>query len=617
MSKFDIHYRKIKKIVLEDLEKMHKESESSGSTIYHPFHISKLQCYNPIYNLFFEMNESNYDTIALNHKYHIHDLKHVICIDDKDKENKTLPQINREIFIKFSPLLDPIRYLIGKYKEKKEVLTLLPSYNNTCNVKLANTNNASYIDNFFCYLSSQLLNHHAFPNAIDYYGSFLGIQEQYKFNAADDIDYLIQSEYFTQNRGKIYEIEESENPFANFGSRNNKNKLLIHNDSNISIISLEEVISLDAENVLQENTGSAIPDCSENSLHELNELNELNNTTCVYEKTDDNSDISSVNSSNNSELNYSDDEKIANDENVKSESNTIDEDAVDDGSYESTEYEDVDEDEDEEEQESDDSDNSEDQCEEPKINAFIYDFPMQMICLEKCAGTLDDLFSQKLLDLDTVASALFQIIMTLLVYQKAFHFTHNDLHTNNIMYIETDQEFLIYKYAGLYYKVPTYGKIFKIIDYGRAIYKFKGKTLCSDSFAPGGDAHTQYNFEPYFNEKKARLDPNYSFDLCRLGCSIYDFILDIEDEQQKDFEPDELQRTIIRWITDDNGKNVLYMKNGDERYENFKLYKMIARTVHAHTPEAQLFDPFFNQFKIDEKLSNIHIIDIDSIPSYC
>ena len=102
--------------------------------------------------------------------------------------------------------------------------------------------------------------------------------------------------------------------------------------------------------------------------------------------------------------------------------------------------------------------------------------------------------------------------------------------------------------------------------------------------------------------------------MCRLGCSIYDFILDIDDENAKGFQPDELQRTIIRWTTDDNDKNVIYMKNGDERYENFKLYKMIARTVHHHTPEAQLVDPFFNQFKIDEKV--VVMIDIDEMPSY-
>ena len=39
-----------------------------------------------------------------------------------------------------------------------------------------------------------------------------------------------------------------------------------------------------------------------------------------------------------------------------------------------------------------------------------------------------------------------QLIMTLLTYQKMFDFTHNDLHTNNIMYNTTEKKFLYYKY---------------------------------------------------------------------------------------------------------------------------------------------------------------------------
>jgi hypothetical protein len=184
------------------------------------------------------------------------------------------------------------------------------------------------------------------------------------------------------------------------------------------------------------------------------------------------------------------------------------------------------------------------------------------------------------------------------------------------MYIETDKEYICYKVAGNYYKVPTYGRIFKLIDFGRAIYRFQGKTFCSDSFGPGGDASTQYNFEPFFNENKPRLDPNYSFDLCRLGCSIYDFILDIEEEFDDEFSPDPLQELIIKWVSDDNGKNVLYKKNGEERYPNFKLYKMIARTVHDKTPESQLSDPLFESFVIDKCDMNEEVVDLDALVSY-
>jgi hypothetical protein len=86
------------------------------------------------------------------------------------------------------------------------------------------------------------------------------------------------------------------------------------------------------------------------------------------------------------------------------------------------------------------------------------------------------------------------------------------------------------------------------------------------------------------------------------------------DESLPISKMDDLQKTINRWCSDDNGKNVLYKKNGEERYPNFKLYKMIARTVHQHTPEAQLEFPFFSQFLSDND-EDINI-DIDTIPCY-
>ena len=80
---------------------------------------------------------------------------------------------------------------------------------------------------------------------------------------------------------------------------------------------------------------------------------------------------------------------------------------------------------------------------------------------------------------------------------------------------------------------------------------------------------------------------------------------------------------IVDWCLDDKGINLLYKNNGDERYPDFKLYKMIARHVHNHTPEAQLERPEFKKFII-ENLSDFYTntdknkhnikIDIDKIP---
>ena len=255
---------------------------------------------------------------------------------------------------------------------------------------------------------------------------------------------------------------------------------------------------------------------------------------------------------------------------------------------------------------------------EENINVFIPKFPVQVIGMEYCENTFDNLILTNDLTTDEWNSSLMQIIMILITYQKAFHFTHNDLHTNNIMYNQTDKKYLYYCYKKTYYKVPTFGRIFKIIDFGRSIFKFDGKVFCSDSFQIGGDATTQYNTEPYFNDKKPRLEPNFSFDLCRLACSIFDYIID-DFEEMNDLTKitDPIKRIIFEWCLDDKGINVLYKNNGVERYPDFKLYKMIARCVHNHTPQAQLERPQFDNFRFSGEIKNIDdVVNIDVISSH-
>ena len=238
--------------------------------------------------------------------------------------------------------------------------------------------------------------------------------------------------------------------------------------------------------------------------------------------------------------------------------------------------------------------------------------------MEYCEDTFDNLILTNELTNEEWYSALMQIIMILLTYQKVFGFTHNDLHTNNVMYNQTDKKYLYYCYKKKYYKVPTFGRIFKIIDFGRSIFKFDGKVFCSDSFQPGGDAATQYNTEPYFNENKPRLEPNYSFDLCRLACSIFDYVID-DFEEMNDLSKieDPIKRLIFEWCLDDKGINMLYKNNGVERYPEFKLYKMIARCVHNHTPQAQLERADFDSYQFSGDVKNTNdIINIDLIPSH-
>jgi hypothetical protein len=587
MSPFQLHYLKTKPINLQKMSDDYIYEESDLKNQYNPFRISQFQQYNPLYSQFFELNPTNYNSISLNHNYHIHGYNSLIDASSNIYQ--------KDIHIKFSPLLDPVRYLCGKYDNKNDNVRTIPTLDNTqdCFHKLSDKYNMSYVDAFFCYLSCKLLETHNFFHGIEFYGSFLGVQELYKFNATDDFDYLCESSYFMKHMNNEFICDvNDDDKYANFGSRGNKQKLNIADDE-VSLSSICSFTSLKFKN-------NDIKDNVHNdNLYEVgldvDDINESGKSNIDEESVISISSHSEC--SNDSKVNYSSEDDESNQDGSADNNECGEEESIWDEVSESTE-------------------NTQD------VSIYIKNFPIQMICMEKYHGTLDELFERGEVDSEIASAYLLQVIMTLIVYQRAFKLTHNDLHSNNIMYLNTDIKYLYYLLDGKYYKVPTYGKIFKIIDFGRAWYTFRGMTLCSDSFAPGGDAYTQYNYEPMYNPDKRRIPPNFSFDLCRLGSSLYGFIFpnDIPEESTMS----ELQKTVYRWCLDDNGKDVMYKKNGEERYPGFKLYSMIARTVHNHTPEKQLEYKYFNQYivspnelcDIDMSEAIKHGINIDKIHEY-
>jgi len=600
IPKFTIHYAKHKTVQMNILDKTGDVTSAEDiEAKYSPFHIESVQNYNPIYDLWFSLDESNYNRISLNHAHHLVDMNTVVGLNTKDV-------VSRPVFIKYSPLLDPIRYMVGKYESCKQPIGNLPSLTNeNVHMKIQDYNNMAYVDGFFSYLSSQLLNTHNFVHGVDFYGSFTGIQEQYKMDITDDYDYLQCSAFFNKNNKILFKTSHVDNDgFFNYGSHGNKPRLQVLETPkrNISAVMIEDFISL-------------IPD--DVSQLTMQEADANPDTELVYTNPNIESKHSSRNTSGSSDdsnssqttATCSGSESSDCDHNSSSEESVWD---TDDDDEHDSEFDESssDADEDDDEDDDDESYTDPDAC-----YAYIKNFPVHCIALQKCDGTLDSLFSKHSLSKEEATSALMQIVMTLLCYQTAFQFTHNDLHTNNIMYVNTNEAFLYYTYKRKIYKVPTYGKIFKLIDFGRAIYNYNGRRLCSDSFAPLGDASTQYNCEPYMDLSKPRLDPNYSFDLCRLGCSLYDFVID-DDDNPKSY--DDLQQLIQDWCLDDNKKNILYKQNGDERYPNFKLYKMIARTVHNQTPEHQLSRNIFKQFIVPvstEVQAHVHM-NIDKMPEY-
>jgi hypothetical protein len=488
-----------------------------------------------------------------------------------------------------APLLDPYKYLIGKYNINDTTLFSLPKINSThvdCHSKYLDTNNSAYVDGLFLYLTSNLMHTHNFLHGVDYYGSFLGVKNNFIINVFDDLDYLNNSDFFNKHKNILFKIDNYQHLIKSDDPR--LPLININHDgsakSQLSIKSLNEEIF---ENIFEDTSIT-----NENIL----DLVDLENFDDITSDNNDNHVTLKSNSSCSSRTSYTDEDN-SNDNFENDTSNNSEN--RDNNRYNN-------------------SDNESYMSEnEEIINVSIPQFPIQLIAMECCENTFDNLILDEELTSQEWYSAFMQIIMILITYQKAFHFTHNDLHTNNVMYNQTSKKYIYYCYKKKYYKVPTFGRIFKIIDFGRSIYKFDGKLFCSDSFQTGGDAATQYNTEPYLNDKKPRLEPNFSFDLCRLACSIFDYVIeDFEEIKNINTCQDPIKRLICEWCSDDKGINMLYKNNGSDRYPDFKLYKMIARCVHNHTPQAQLERPEFDSFSnfIGEIPNDI--INIDEIPCY-
>ena len=77
---------------------------------------SDIQNYVPMYDKYFALTESNYNSINLNHKYTI---TTVLSVENQNRctalvEDEEGNTSEKNVFFKLSPLLDPI-ILVGKY----------------------------------------------------------------------------------------------------------------------------------------------------------------------------------------------------------------------------------------------------------------------------------------------------------------------------------------------------------------------------------------------------------------------------------------------------------------------------------------------------------------------
>jgi len=241
---------------------------------------------------------------------------------------------------------------------------------------------------------------------------------------------------------------------------------------------------------------------------------------------------------------------------------------------------------------------------------LIYpEVPVQIVFMEKFEITLDDLIKKSIsrvriptrynfirqirknIVINKLKSWFFQICAGLSCANKYINFVHNDLHVQNVMGMKTDKIFLYYKNNNNTYKIPTYGYVMNIIDFGRSTFKINNNQYIGDIFDEDADAGGQYT--------KTGPIPHPAFDLARLACS---FLEDLDDSYwptKNDLENTDIGHLISSWTYDDTGFSLLDI-------EGFDLYIRIASHFRKTTPNIVINDKIFNNYIYNHSNSDIN-----------
>jgi len=510
-----------------------------------------LQTFFPTLSDLYNLNSKQTEDIWLDSKWRIKQIDisgtsgpcHLSLVPNVDGSTETESK-RQNAFMKVTHLLDPIRWMKGKYSLPKQ--TGLPWHTKTWTsawTKLQDSSNQAYVEAVASYALGRLRDEGISPHFNEFYGAFCARADIYRYNLTEDYEDYKSSSW-------VWE-----------GQKRGLFKLCMFDKDSV------EVSKETRDEYLRE--PSVLDSDSEYETESETEIDAINVIDAVHI-----SDMGSIHSDGMSSLSFA----------------------------ESSE---------------DSIDSNEDKY---KIYAEFRDFPVMLIALEQNSGTMDELLDS----IEAVGAShgtpewelrwsawVFQVIAALTVAQSVFGFTHNDLHTNNIVWTPTKEEFLYYSLkSGAVFKVPTFGKLFRIIDFGRSIFTINGTQFISDDFKEDNDADGQYSFGPIM--KAVEVPPNPSFDLCRLAVSLFESLYPDPPEKleggellssEEDLEVFEtvspLCNCLWSWMIDDNGENVLINADGSERFPDFDLYNHIAANIHNAIPSQQFKHPAFDQFQVN------------------
>ena len=486
------------------------------------------------------------------------------------KTNKGRAQTyHQKIFCKKAPLIEPLKAidpnvypdLFTSAKEGVVSNLLLPDPNSKQVFdKLNSIHNTSHVETLALYTLSKLTEQGRCPAFPYYFGSVQGIMPVHYHNITDEIKDYSELDWFNDllEEGKIDVLYIDISDYVNSGR-----EILRSEDINTNV------------NISE----SEMP--TENEVGQFRD--KLSNLAVEFETLMDDSDVINFiatgrldDISNNN----------AKDDLTRSQPSTA-----------KLEFEDLDE-------IDIDTLNPDDILPTKKFdNKLFYlklqNFPVSLSFMEKMNGSLDDsMNAPKPMAERELLSVLFQVAFGLAIANKEFRFVHNDLHAGNIMFQSTPQKYLYYLINGNYYRIPTYNKISKIIDFARATLLIKDKWVVSDAFEPENDAGEQYAMPDAsgkygastYDQNGNKLPlPNPSFDLALLSTILVQYVSNTMPTSV------ELNQMLNNWATDRHGVNHVHSA------VDFSLYTNIARDCHNSVPKEVLKHKLFQQFKVSRK----------------
>lgn len=537
----NFEFHKLKKITQESLySSIDRVLGISNSQVYLPFFSKYIKFHNKyskkMFNLkgdftLLEIISADEDTKKkLQGKIKLKLIKNEFYSKAKDFNDYKNYIIEKEVFIKSNPILDVLKFMEGDY----EFNSIIPSNeSNLTNKKINNHNNNAYIENMGCYILNKLNKKNYTSIFPEYYGGFNGIAESYEHDISEDYNFISNDDWFNERNGVDFDLIYDNNldDYQKLSLENleklDYKKEKQEKKTDIEIENLDEI--LDEEEI-------------EIDLEEIYKKEQLE-TSSINKLSDNEENISDEGSvsDENSDIGISDDDSNASWSTINSDESVL--------------------------------------CAEYWVK--LKKVPIQILCMESYNLTLTDLEKEGINE-DEWLSILFQICFGLSAAQEHIGFIHNDLHSDNIMFKKIDEEFKYFRYQDIYFRIPTFGKELKIIDFARGIFKIKNQIYYSDVFERNGDAGGQYGNPPSIFLKKKL---NYNFDLARLSTTIVEFF----DSDSPIFD------LLVGWT---GYKEEGIERNFNQLDDNFNLYVTITKYARNSLPKNQLLKEIFNLFRI-------------------